>query len=249
MKQNPKPKAFFLLMPGAITLPRKEMETKEYLFNDLFEMLTGVVDSKGALRTSEDHSDIAILRINSFTDEGALIENIETGTDTNSASKSGAGKGDIILSANTISESKIITRNDFIIYTRGLPKGFSALRFVKTEEDRFAASHHFIYLRPRLGLINIYVPYLHLMLELFVKKDLAEIYKQKAIDNRSTQPAGNSISVKELKNLKITLLTGFDAQKKVVEKYERQKSEVKTALEILDFMEAFIHSSTFMAGN
>lgn len=236
-------------MPGAITLPQEEMETKEYLFNDLFEMLTGVVDSKGQVRSNEDNSDIQFLRINSFTDEGTLSENREIGINGNSKSKKGAVKDASVLSTSIISESKIITKNDFVIYTRGVPKGFSALKFMQTGEDRYAASHHFIYLRPRLSLINLYVPYLHIMLELFVKKDLAEIYKEKAIRNQSSQPTGNSISVKELKNLKITLLTGIDAQKKVVEKYEKQKNEVKTALQILDCMEAFIHSSTFMAGN
>lgn len=209
-----------------------------YSLKDLFEIQTGVVEDNYILSGIDKKTEIEFVKINSFTKDGELIPNIKTKSPKPKSTKQDPEIKDL-------KEDKIIQENDILIYTRGVPRGFFAKKFLNEAEKKFVATHHFIYLRPLLHATKFNMSYLNLMVELFIQNDLVQHYDNKLQQNKSTQNMGNSVSIKELKGLKIKLLSDVDVQQNVVVEYQLRKDKVAKATSDLQSLEDQIYKSEF----
>src|SRR5690606_29004302 len=108
-----------------LLLVLKYKDTKKYKLGDLFEMQTGVVEDKYLMKVSETDDDVSLLKINSFTEEGRIHSEAPAHGNEKITLKVEKEKHQNENDLKTIGKNKIIQNNDFLIYTRGKPKGFS----------------------------------------------------------------------------------------------------------------------------
>lgn len=208
----------------------KNKNTKRYKFGDLFEMQTGIVEDKYIMTVSETDVPVSIVRINSFTEDGGFNFESPEAQNDQAIAKTLYKQSQETSDLKTVADNKIIQENDFLLYTRGKPRGFSAVRFLDNRKEIYAATHHFIYLRPRTSIIDIHIPYLHLMMDLYTRKNISEHYAKKISKQKKGTAMANSVSIKELKDFEIILLTDVSEQEKVVAKYESQRNEYLKSL-------------------
>lgn len=234
-----------MLLVLLLNMDKLNDEFKEYSFRDLFDLQTGIVEDKYLPKSAKNKYNIEFLKINSFNEDGSLAEIMKSPIAQKKFGKVGNATNAKKNELKEVSEEKIIQENDFLIYTRGKPRGFSAHKFSKDLNPKYVATHHFIYLRPRLNVLDINLSYLHLMVDLFIQKQLTENYERKIIKNKSSQNIGNSISIKELKDLKIKLLKDRSAQDQVVEEYKLKLQQYQESLKSLETLENEIYNNDY----
>ncbi|QOW09770.1 hypothetical protein Q73A0000_05005 [Kaistella flava (ex Peng et al. 2021)] len=239
----------FLLLLLMIDFKDKNDETKEYSFGDLFDLQAGIVEDKYSAITTDQQEKVEFVKINSFTEDGVLMMEHQSENPKEISRTKAKRKTAKDVQLKTVTESKVIQENDFLIYTRGKPRGFSGKKFLMDADKNYVATHHFIYLRPRVNVLDIDMTYLHLMLDLYTRKDLTENYERKINEKRWTQNMGNSISIKELKDLKITLLKDRFSQQKVVLEYELKQKEYQNSIKDLKDLENCMRSNNFDIDN
>jgi hypothetical protein len=230
--------AVYLLLLLLLLKMKNTPKSELYSLKDLFEIQTGIVEDNYSLSGTEKKKEIEFLKINSFTKDGELIPNLKTKSPKRKFSKQDP-------EIKEIKEDKIIQEYDILIYTRGVPRGFFAKRFLNVTEKKFVATHHFIYLRPLLHTTKFNMSYLNLMIELFIQNNLVDHYEKKLDQNKSTQNLGNSITIKELKDLKIKLLSDSALQESVVVEYQLRKDKVMKAKSDLQSLDDQIYKSEF----
>jgi len=121
---------------------------------------------------------------------------------------------------------KLLQPSDILISIRGRIKGFSMLHTFESlgENDRLVCSNHFIHLKPRNYIISdMYMPYLHLLLDILVKQINMNFKESKG--GSST----NSLKVDELREYGIKLHTNIEEQEKVIEEYKKRHIEFQQA--------------------
>jgi hypothetical protein len=150
------------------------------------------------------------------------------------------------ISKKAVSKNKILNKEDYLIYTKGVPKGFSMLNNSISESKNLVASHQFICLRPRTELIEVHLPYLHLILDVFVEKKLDQIFKEKEDIKGNKYGSFNSITIKEISKIELTILKSVDSQKKVFDQYNKIKEEVEVALTRLNFIKESINNNYYI---
>ena len=149
---------------------------------------------------------------------------------------------------------KILRRDDFLISTRGEPKGISLLDYEYTLYNNLVPTHHFIVLRPKAALIRsnmISIELLHMMLKLIVEKIFKENYEEKIkeikkhkqeqvsenknIVRRSAASFFASVKVDEVKEKEICLPVSPIVQNLVLSKLKECEEEKRKAIMKLNF--------------
>ena len=208
---------------------------KSYQIDDLFECNLGLNEANyGAFL--KDGRRVTFLKLGSFMDDdknmnlpiqdynkrnildpGLFAE--KNNAETNGVNKKGEPKSHVPI-------KKLLQPSDFLISIRGRIKGFSMLHTFESlgENDRLVCSNHFIHLKPRNYIISdMYMPYLHLLLDCLVKQINMNF---KEIKGSSLT---NSLKVDELRKFGINLHTNIEEQKKVLEEYEKRHIEIQQA--------------------
>jgi len=153
---------------------------------------------------------------------------------------------------------KILKPNDYLISTRGNPRGISLSDYdFKLYSDIYSnlvPTHHFIVLRPKAAIIKnkmISIQLLHLMLNLVVEnvfkvnyaEKIKEIKKQKqaqALENkniirRSAASFFASVKVDEVKERELNLPISLETQNAVFNKLKEMEDEKRRAEMKYDF--------------
>ena len=237
---------FFLLLMDQIVLGAEGKEIKNFLIGDLFEVFSGIVEENHIPILEETQEEVVFLRINSLKDQKFKYKRFELIESDRSKDLSNEQTKLSSTQKKTVKKSKILNKADYLIYTKGLPKGFSMLSNSISESKKLVASHQFICLRPRLELIEVYLPYLHLVLDVFVEKKLNQIFKVKEEIKGNKYGSFNSITIKEISKMELTILKSVDSQKKVFDQYNKIKEEVEVALTRLDFIKESINNNYYI---
>lgn len=154
---------------------------------------------------------------------------------------------------------KLVQPTDYLLCIRGIPTGYSVMRslknlskFPKLKNFTASASHHFIIFKLRNNYAHINVKFIHLVLDSIVKNDMLELYnkKRKAIAERKRDEDEPNISlvvitsIKEIKDILITIPKQIDRQEKLVnmhnelvEEAERLRDKANTYLEKIKNLE------------
>ncbi len=237
---------FFLLLMDQIILGPEGKEAKTFLIGDLFEVFSGIVEENHLPVLEGTQEEVTFLRINSLQDQKfkyrrfELVENDKSKDSLLESTKQDSTQ------KKAVKKSKILNKADYLIYTRGVPKGFSMLNNSISESKKLVASHQFICLRPRVDLIDVYLPYLHLVLDVFVEKKLDQICKTKEVNKGTKYGAFNSITIKEIGKMELVILNSVDSQKKVFDQYNKIKDEVEVALTRLEFIKESINNNYYI---
>jgi hypothetical protein len=127
-----------------------------------------------------------------------------------------------------------------------MPRGFSMLNAPIGNELNVVATHQFICLRPRTKLIEVYLPYLHLVLDLFVEKDLKKLFDSKLIKSGDKYSVFNSVSIKEIRDMELTILKLVSGQKKVYDRFCERKQELEIAVFRLETIKDIIFNNNYL---
>jgi hypothetical protein len=202
---------------------------KSYQIDDLFECNLGLNEANyGAFL--KDGKRVTFLKLGSFMDDdknmNLPIQDYNKRNILNPglfAEKNNAETNEINEKDKTpVPIKKLLQPTDFLISIRGRIKGFSMLNSIESSE--LVCSNHFIHLKPRNYIISdMYMPYLHLLLDILVKQINMNFKESKG--GSST----NSLKVDELREYGINLHTNIEEQKKVFEEYEKRHIEFQQA--------------------
>ena len=209
---------------------------KSYQIDDLFECNLGLNEANyGAFL--KDGKRVTYLKLSSFLDDekernlpiqdynkrnvlnpGLFDE--KNKADTNVVNEKDKDKSHVPI-------KKLLQPSDYLISIRGRIKGISMLHKFESlgENDRLlVCSNHFVHLKPRNFILSdMYMPYLHLLLDILVK--------QMNIDFKEIKGSclTNSLKVDELRNFEINLHTNIEEQINVTKKHEKIHIEFQQA--------------------
>ena len=223
---------------------------KSYLIDDLFECNLGLNEANYGT-FSKDGNRVTYLKLGSFIDDDKNMNlpiqdyNKRNILDPRIFDEDSSETNEINEKDKTpVPIKKLLQPSDFLISIRGRIKGFSMLHTFESlgENDRLVCSNHFIHLKPRNYIISdMYMPYLHLLLDILVKQ--ININFKEGKGGSST----NSLKVDELRKYGIKLHTNIEEQKKVFEEYEKRHIEFQQAnLQYERFMN---HLSFYLLNN
>jgi len=230
-------------------IPKAE---QAYLLDDLFDIKLGMIEDRYHPYTSEGSEKVGFLSISSFEDvDGKDAQEDETDEqqfnqiDEVKVKRSLEKQKEKKVTQNPkkqavplsyISENRLLQRNDYLISMRGFPTGFSLYntKLINSGQYRLVASNHFVQLRPRTPE-DVYVPYLHLLLDLLVQHHLLPSFKVKLEELKASGTTGygviNPFSVRELRQMKLHLPKNKYIQKEIHDKYsERFKHYLKQVI-------------------
>ena len=204
---------------------------KSYQIDDLFECNLGLNEANyGAFLKNGNR--VTYLKLSSFLDDekerNLPIQDYNKRNILDPRIFDEKNKADTnkINEKENVPIKKLLQPSDFLISIRGRIKGFSMLHTFESlgENDRLVCSNHFIHLKPRNYIISdMYMPYLHLLLDCLVKQINMNF---KEIKGSSLT---NSLKVDELRKFGINLHTNIEEQKKVLEEYEKRHIEIQQA--------------------
>lgn len=205
---------------------------KSYHIDDLFECNLGLNEANYGT-FSKDLNRVTYLKLGSFIDDDKNMNlpiqdyNKRNILDPRIFDEDSSETNEINEKDKTpVPIKKLLQPSDFLISIRGRIKGFSMLHTFESlgENDRLVCSNHFIHLKPRNYIISdMYMPYLHLLLDILVKQMNMDFKESKG--GSST----NSLKVDELREYGINLHTNIEEQKKVFEEYEKRHIEFQQA--------------------
>lgn len=205
---------------------------KSYHIDDLFECNLGLNEANYGT-FSKDGNRVTYLKLGSFIDDDKNMNlpiqdyNKRNILDPRIFDEDSSETNEINEKDKTpVPIKKLLQPSDFLISIRGRIKGFSMLHTFESlgENDRLVCSNHFIHLKPRNYIISdMYMPYLHLLLDILVKQINMNFKESKG--GSST----NSLKVDELREYGINLHTNIEEQKKIFEEYEKRHIEFQQA--------------------
>lgn len=216
---------------------------KKVKLDDIFSIKTGLLELPGeeyySLDSSGNDVNVRILRMGSFDSSQRKIKSIdqlekaeqrliEFRKQREKQSKSTKNKKTAPQKKEKkiIDFEKLLDKDDYVINTRNLGdviiNGYSLLKCLNAEELQklgpLAISHHFIVLRPRKSMLNLHVPFLHMMLDIVVDKVLPSMVESLGV-----------IKSRELKDLEIQIPIDFNEQKTLHEQYQLLEKECEKA--------------------
>ncbi len=212
-----------------------------YLLDDLFDVKLGMIEDRYHPHTSEGSERVGFLSISSFInvpgkdardwenaldqfnqiDESKLKKALHKQQEKKTAQKLKTRS----VPLSYISENRLLQRADYLISMRGMPTGFSLYntKLVNSGQYRLVASNHFVQLRPRTPE-DIYVPYLHLMLDLLIQHHLQPRFDEKLKNLKSIGSTAygviNPFSIRDLRGLKLHVFKDINKQKEIYEKFK-----------------------------
>jgi hypothetical protein len=123
-----------------------------------------------------------------------------------------------------IKEKRLLRQSDFLISIRGLPRGFSLLKFDQLKKHHIVPSHYFVKLSPRYpGEFNL--EYLHIILDQFTKHELVNSFlelQKKTKEIGKSYALFNSFSIENLKKQKIKYHSKLTEQDEIAQMYRKQ---------------------------
>ena len=205
---------------------------KSYLIDDLFECNLGLNEANYGT-FSKDGNRVTYLKLGSFIDDDKNMNlpiqdyNKRNILDPRIFDEDSSETNEINEKDKTpVPIKKLLQPSDFLISIRGRIKGFSMLHTFESlgKNDRLVCSNHFIHLKPRNYIISdMYMPYLHLLLDILVKQMNMDF---KEIKGSSLT---NSLKVDELRNFEINLHTNIEEQINVTKKHDKIHIEFQQA--------------------
>lgn len=229
---------------------------KKIKLDDIFSIKTGLLELPGeeyySLNSTGNEVNVRILRMGSFDSSLRKIKPIhelekaeqrllefrkqrERRYNLGKNKKTESHKKEKKL----IDFDKLIDKDDYVINTRNLGEdviinGYSLLKSLTAQELRelgpLVISHHFIVMRPRKSMINLHVPFLHMMLDIVVDKVLPSMVETLGV-----------IKSRQLKDLEIEIPLDFNEQKALHEQYQILENECEKASRALeDFKKTFV---------
>ena len=204
---------------------------KTYLIDDLFECNLGLNEANYGT-FSKDGNRVTYLKLGSFIDDDKNMNLPIQDYNKRNILEPGIFDENNNSETNEINEKdktpvpikKLLQPSDFLISIRGRIKGFSMLPiFESLGNNKLVCSNHFVHLKPRsFTLYDMYMPYLHLLLDILVKQININFKESKG--GSST----NSLKVDELRKFGINI-HNIEEQKKVFEEYEKRHIEFQQA--------------------
>lgn len=211
---------------------------------DLFQVSTGLIQSRYTDRVAESNFPVCFLSLGAFDydqnrikndDERNKLKMLKPKNHTNQTGK----KSDIPY-------EKVLNLTDYIINMRGEPKGFSMVDALDIASDlNYVCANQFFVLRPNKD-IPYSIPYLHQLLDLVVIPTLQKVYKSKKdeislevgknkILNLNVKSSGqelkasekisfNSFTMSHLSEISMNVLVNLTDQEKIIEKLKVLKA-------------------------
>jgi len=210
------------------------LNEKEFKLGTLFEISPGVLDDGASFYSIDKNGNnvnLTMLRMASFNpisktlleqrDIDLNIEKIDRLRKTKSGLNMQKNTNDYIkqaIKSKEVSSNKILDGQDYLICTRrandqpinGYSLINSAIDLQPENIGPCIISHHFICLRPRKDIADIYIPFLHLMLDSIIENQLIPLINK-----------GNKglLKTKTLNQLKVSIPILYDEQRKIFEEY------------------------------
>ncbi len=224
-----------LLLPELFpNLTRTELV--EFNLTDLFEIRTGIIEDKysNAVQDNPDLTNkISFLRLSSFNDMNGLIDFDNLGSKKQKSDSNRINTSPENIASKKENEkipaNRLLDKHDFLISTRGIPKGYSLLKSYTIKDIYAVATHHFISLRPRMKLLNMHVPFLHLMLEVMVKMQLRQLFNVRKVQEEGKIASFNSIKINDLSSIKISIPTDMLEQVRLFNEYNILQENLRKA--------------------
>jgi|LakMenE01Jun11ns_1017448.scaffolds.fasta_scaffold9724569_1 hypothetical protein len=240
--------------------------------DNLFHISTGILEDKHErfIELGDEQRKVWFLHMGDMLSDDGLIdfENIAQNESRLLASrlrreKFLASKNRQIENKNVelipLTSKKLVQPTDYLLCIRGIPTGYSVMRSLKKlskfpEFKNFAAAatHHFVIFKLRENYAHMNVQFIHLILDSIVKNDMLELYnkKRKAIEERRRGEVELLISpvvitsIKEIKDILITIPKQIDRQEKLVNMHnelideaEKLRDKANTYLEKIKNLE------------
>jgi len=221
----------------------KNVETKCYSVDDLFQVSAGLLEERYEKYIKDDQGQeqpVWFLRMGSFLDSENVIDHLKIEDNENRLnqirkvrkSNSIQTKESNESKLSPIDESRILKESDYLICTRGIPRGFSmskSFNLIK-QHDKFqnfraVPVHHFICLRPRLAFENIFIPYLHLAIDAIVQNKVNE---EKTLELKGKKVEG--FTSKWLKEMRVQIPKSKEDQIKQYNAFLERENDIKNRI-------------------
>jgi hypothetical protein len=209
------------------------------LLGDLFDVNMGIIEDRYQ-KTTKDGSDVYVLNLKAFTNNDSVrasqFINRYDQYNLLDFKKVLKSREELVENADAvkldqekpfISEKKLLSKNDYLITIRGQPKGYSILRSFESKEfkgrfPKIVSTNHFVRLRPKV-VLDMHVPYLHLLLDSIVENQLRNLFEQKKANLPTDKKYGvfNSFGVEELKEILIKFSRDVNQQIVTTELFEK----------------------------
>jgi hypothetical protein len=231
---------------------------KKVLLDDIFYIKTGLVEQPDEelywLDSNGNRIRVRTLRMGSFNASTKKIKSIEqlekAERRLSEIRKLREGKmkprkykkiETLRLNGRLIDDDKLLDKDDYVINTRNLGEdaiinGYSLSKSLDENTLQklgpLCISHHFIVLKPRKSMLNLHVPFLHMMLDIIVDKVLPDLAQTHGL-----------IRTKQLKQLQIQIPLDYSLQEKLYSQYQKLEDRCNSAsMELDKFKESFIFS-------
>jgi len=223
-------------------------QTRLYKLEDLFEVSVGVLEDRCSKTIKNTEEPLIFLRTSSFNENGILYDLRTLNTINNKIKSKRNSKLDLYSSSNSdenlisLDKEKILKPDDYLIYTRGVPKGFSLMKSNNIKKLNAVANHQFVCLRPRTDIPEMHVPYLHFILDLLVENEFKAMYGNKLEKFDKKYGLFNSISTKEIRKIELEISDSKESQIKIHNRYKEIYNDYEQALSRLDKFKSAINN-------
>jgi hypothetical protein len=211
-------------------------EFKLRKISDLFQLSTGLIQSRYHNRVAESNLSVRFLSLGDFDYDENRIKNedelnILNRSKLKSESQTSSKKTEIPF-------DKVLRSTDYIINMRGEPKGFSMVEALNIVHDlNYVLANQFYILRPNKD-IPYSIPYLHRLLDLVVIPELKRVYyqkkdelKEKKRKDSSDKISFNSFTMSDLSEISFNILVDVADQEKIIDKLNQLKALKLEAIE------------------
>ena len=216
-----------LLLNNLFEMPKGD---QNYRLRDLFEINIGLIEDKFNKMTIESKEEVMFINLKAAEDDNRQISKltlIDYHT-TNLIDYIELEKKNLPIKIDSsklgVPDDRVLTSSDYLISIRGRPKGFSVSKSLDPNKRKLVASHHFIQIRP-MALIknmNMYVPYLHLLLDIILEVEVLQKFEDKKEEEEikgKKYSAFNSFKVNDFREIKIKISTDVKLQKETFDNF------------------------------
>ena len=204
--------------------------------SDLFQVSTGLIQSRYYDRVAESNSPVRFLSLGDFDYDENRIKNEE---ELNNLNKAKSNLDTVRPGKKTdIPFDKVLRSTDYVINMRGEPKGFSMVEALNIVHDKnYVLANQFYILRPNRD-IPYSIPYLHQLLDLVVIPELKRVYyqKKKGLNDKKQKESNekisfNSFTMSDLIEISFNILVEVRDQEKIIDKLTHLKALKLEAIE------------------
>jgi len=232
MKNN---SMLLLLLNNLFEMPKGD---QNYRLRDLFEINIGLIEDKFNKMTIESKEEVMFINLKAAEDDNRQISKltlIDYHT-TNLIDYIELEKKNLPIKIDSsklgVPDDRVLTSSDYLISIRGRPKGFSISKSLDPNKRKLVASHHFIQIRPMALISKMYVPYLHLLLDIILEVEVFQKFKDKKEEEEikgKKYSVFNSFKVNDFREIKINITTDVQLQKETYDNFIYQYNKFLNA--------------------